>query len=373
MSPFILRKYFLALCFVYALAESCGRPVCSCYNQEDKPVPVGETNAMRYEPVVSDVSAIRGQILLKGADAMFGFHITTVRDSGLLFFRSKDDSLCLVSLLPPYSAKRLPLHPRMRRAAGYNVLIQHDSLHFVSLFEKKYFLFRFTAGFDALTVLDSVDLAGSLTNGYLCTKPEGQAMAFSFPYVYMPWGLNNTHNYTGPRAFLRVSLLTKKAEQAGEYPACYRCSDVYDIHCSLRQKRDGSLVYLFNAYDGLFSLSDGNSRQESFIRHACRFEDFDKSREQNLAYIRKRESNGERNVALLNIADRYMVAVKREYRESLKDSARYTLYIFDSAWQQKAAWHLSHPVFIPCIFEYGKGFVAFNDSMNKMYYYDLSE
>jgi hypothetical protein len=109
------------------------------------------------------------------------------------------------------------------------------------------------------------------------------------------------------------------------------------------------------------------------LEHDCKLQGFDESKEQNLAYVRKYVVNGEKNIRLFNVLSKYYVALKRLEKTDLNEKSKYSLFVFDSSFKQVYSETIKHPVFTPAIFDYKNGFVMFNDSLNKAYYYDFTK
>lgn len=364
----------LILGFSIICISSCNRSICNCYNDGTEKISSKSKDSILWKTTEIDTKPIRSLVKNLQADEVFGLYLYARQNGDYYFtFLSSADSIVFINLAKQESFDAVSYKENIKQGNSCNILFENDTLHFVDLGSKKYFRYALANDF-LLTKIDSVDLTPSLTDCYLMTRPNAQALAYSYPCIYIPYGHNKKASFIDSKAFLRVDVRTKKIEKIADFPDCFRCSYIYDAHSSIRANRDGSIVYLFNKFDKLFSLRPGEKKSTTYnLDHLCAFEAFDKKKEQNLAYVRKYLDNEEKNLSLFNVLNKYTVVVKRNAKKLLADKNTYSMYVFDSVFNQVATKQIEHPVFSPCIYEYKNGILIFNDSLNKAYYYDFKK
>ena len=365
----------IRICFILAifLFFEC-KPPCDCYTNKHlstadnkilRPWKISEINTEQIFQILHE----------KKSDDIFGYHLVANKLGYRFVFLNKFGQLEVFDFQNLNNHWVIPFKNIVRPAEYYNSLFSNDTFHYVDLWGKKYFEYKVERD-SSFSLIDSIDLSKiqGFEHYYISTNLGTQSLAYKYPYILVPYGHNTKKNFIDTWAYLKINLQTKKVAKVIRYPECYQCSNIYDQNSTTVFNADGSIICLFDQFDELHYLSTEEKRDTVFqLYHTCSFVAFDKSKEQNLAYIRKYLENGEKNIKVLNVNDIYHVVIKRNFKKELTDKSTYSIFVFDSQFKQVYSENIFHPVFTPTIFEYKKGFLIFNDSLNKAYYYDFEK
>ena len=365
----------IRICFVLTifLSFEC-KPHCDCYADQNLSAP---DNKIIRPWKISEINTEQiFQILQKKKpDDIFGYHLVDDRLGYRFVFLNQFGQLDVFDFENLNNHWIIPFKNKVRPAEYYNSLFNKDTFHYVDLWGKKYFEYKIEKD-STFSLIDSLDFSKiqGFKNYYISTNLGAQSLSYKYPYILVPYGHNKKKNFIDTWAYLKINLKTKKVEKVIKYPECYQCSNIYDQNSTTVFNTDGSIICLFDQFDGLNYLSDDGKRDTiSQLYHNCSYVAFDKSKEQNLAYVRKYLENGEKNIKLLIVNDIYHIVIKRNYKKELSDKSTYSIFVFDSRLNQIYSENIIHPVFTPAIFEYKKGFLIFNDSLSKAYYYDFEK
>lgn len=369
-------NHFRTLLFpvLLALILTACKSACDCYADKG----IGEKkNSMEQPWVVREINTegLAALVTKKKYNELFGFHLFKKGQDYLFAFISAEDSLIIYDLANKKKIAEVGFKRIIKGRSYYNALFVNDTLYFADTWQKRYYRFIMQHDWEP-RLLDSADIKGyeNAENCELYPHLWGHGLTYRFPHLLIHYGTVNKKNYVDTKAYLKINTVNKSIEKAVDYPDCYRCSFVYDNGGSVIFSDDGSIVCLFNQYDQLYLSGDEKTDRKSFsLIHKCGYWTFDKNSEQNLAYVRKYEANGERNMNLFNIADSFYVALKHNSKPDINSKNQTSIFVFDSSFNQIYSTVISHSLFMPAIFNYKEGLLFFNDSVSRAYYYDFKE
>lgn len=367
--------FFCAIIFFYGCKKKC-----DCYNIDNKTASNKSIIERPWQLTEIHTDSLSKLVYNNKYNGRFGLHL--FRKDGTYFFAflSKSGKLTQFDFDSNKVKKSIDVSNTLSVKDFYSALFINDTLYFINTsfikgsenFYRKYIL----KDDGSVNLQDSLNISGELNckNCDVYSKPLGQGMAYQYPYLILRYGNSKTKNFIDSKVFLKINLEQKSIQRIVDYPDCYRCSFIYDRDVSVIFNNNGLIISLFNQYDKLFLFEPGANKSKSFsFGHDCKLRTFDESKEMNLAYVRKYLENGERNITLLNISNKYYVALKRLAKNSLAEKSSYSLFVFDSSFKQVYSEVIQHPVFTPGIFNYKNGFLMFNDSLSKAYYYDFKK
>jgi hypothetical protein len=367
-------NHFRTLLFpvLFALILTACKSACDCYADKG----IGEKkNSVEQPWVVREINTegLAALVMEKKYNDLFGFHLFKKEQDYLFAFVSAEDSLIIYDLANKKKIGETGFQEIIKGRSYYNALFVSDTLYLVDTWQKRYYRFILQHDWEPV-LLDSADINGyeNAQNCELYPHLWGHGLTYRYPDLLIHYGAVNKKNYIDTKAYLKINTVNKSILKIIDYPACYHCSFVYDNGSSVIFRDNGSVACLFNQYDQLYLWGSEETAGKSFsLIHKCGYWTFKKNAEQNLAYVRKYEANGERNMNLFNISDRYYTALKHNAKPDINSKNQTSVFVFDSSFNQVYSTIISHPLFMPAIFNYKDGLLFFNDSLSKAYYYDF--
>jgi hypothetical protein len=208
---------------------------------------------------------------------------------------------------------------------------------------------------------------------YVMFNPGAPAFALSYPHVFIRYGLRKGKNYIDTTAYLSYDLASNTYKKIIRYPSCFSDCAFYDYNSNI-DVSNGSVYCLFKWHDAIYKYdASGTLAAEGLIAHECRFEPFDKSNEKNLAYVRKYLETSENNNKLLANGQGYVFVSKQLEKEDLKSPEVNEFFVFNAQLQQVRSFKSPVPVYPYAFFKYSAGFMYFNDSLTKAFYYEMEK
>jgi hypothetical protein len=196
---------------------------------------------------------------------------------------------------------------------------------------------------------------------------------FRYPQLLIPYGHLKKPGYIDSTSLLLLDLLSNSARKIAKFPRYFKGCNMRDYNSST-VLTNNAIYCIFNKYDSVYQYSLSNDLLAAGkINHHCELRSFDKSKEQDLAYIRKFSILEESNQQLLADSSNNLYIIKKYRSDSLKSPMRFGFYVFDTHFNQVYSSDLPAGVTATVAFNYGNGFMVFNDSLTKAYTYALEQ
>ncbi len=363
----IIVLFFVALSFI-----ECKSPACNCYAQKSDKEFINEGDSIFH---IHEISRQKLAIPVKSS-VFFGAQLAFLDDQYYVVILTETKDLKFIGLGNNDTVKTIsvkgkwPVHYNRR----FSAFFLKDTLHVVDISRAMYYQCKlsFTEG---LTISDSINIRPLLKNKnrFIAVKAMGKGINYNFPYLYLPYIRLGKKNSIEKNAILRVDCINKTAETIVSYPDCYHCSGIYERNLSLVTTYDASTVVVFDKDDELRKNNkEGELIQKAELVHSCKMIPFDMKKVKNLAYVNRELVLGEKNIALLNIQDKFFAVVKRYLKKSYDEKDKFGLYIFDNDLRQVYAGEINHSLSASAIWEYKNGFLLFSSNLSAVYYYEFN-
>lgn len=367
----MVRQIGFFLVFIALLLHVSCKGKCDCYSNANR---IGQTKE-RVLPWFTNKINMEGFLaLLKRVrhSEIFGFHTIPQNGSEAIAFLSADSRLFSVDIASGKVLDSLDLKSILPQSDYYGVLIQKDTIHLLN--QNRSIYYRYKMDFKQPPFLiDSFNLGSR--NGFdncvinlLIGRP---AITYKWPFAWVQYSNLKKDNGLDDNAYIKINFLEKTIDKIIAYPECYKCCYQYLATSSLIVSPRGETITLFDYYDKLFVDLENGKRKGIFeLTHDCRMRKYDESKSENLAYTRRYLENEEANTALFLLKNENLVAVKRNYKQSLSDPSTYSIFLFDSGYKLLFAKSIDHDLaVVPIIVPYKNGLLMVNKNYNQGYYY----
>lgn len=357
---------------LFLISFGC-KPNCDCYTKK---------SVSKFQNLISmpwQVKQVRIDSLAKliedeKYDPVFGYHFENKKEEYKFYFLSKEKELIEFDISRSSEKRRVSVKNIFPFNGYYTVLIRNDTIHYLSQHNSTYYQYKVNSG-SSIQVIDSFDLRKNVKfkNCTINLLVGRLGLVYKWPFIWVQYGHLRKRNFIDSKAYFKINMIDKSLEKVIDYPSCYHCSYQYLPTSSLTILADNSAVCLFDHYDQIFvNPSNGAINESINLIHRCEMETYNKEKKHDLAYTRKYLENAEANIGLLNISDRYLVAIKREKKESLSNKPVHSIFVFDMNYRQIYSEEIPYSLGrSPVFFNSENGIVLFNDSLNKAYFYDF--
>lgn len=252
-----------------------------------------------------------------------------------------------------------------------------NSLYLVDQRNNKYWCFTFDNHLKIKSI-DSLNLNSifNFRNYFLGFNANPQRFTFQFPYLFLRYGTNNSRNYfIDEFAFLKINIQTKKVEKIIKYPECFYSGNTYMNDGYIATDNENNYYALFNLHDTLMKF-DAYNRTKTTSKiinpYHSTFIEFDKSKNENLAYTRKFQLLNEENTHFFMIKNKYLISIKRLKKIAIKDTNQFVYFLYNKNLKQLFSDTLS-TISASYIIPNSKGFLVRDYSFKTGTYYEFDE
>ncbi|MBN8673160.1 MAG: hypothetical protein J0L56_03435 [Chitinophagales bacterium] len=365
---FRIMGFFLVF-MALLLDVSCKRK-CDCYSNVDRVVQKKE-GALPWS--VHKINMEGFLTLLKRVrhNEMFGFHTIPLNGSEAIVFLSADSRLFSIDIASGKVLDSLNLISILPQNDYYGVLIQKDTIHLLNQNRSIYYKYKMRFK-ESTFLIDSFNLGNrkefdNCVTNLLIGRP---AITYKWPFAWVQYSNLKKNNGLDNNAYIKINFLKKTIDKIIAYPECYKCCYQYLATSSLVVSPNGETITLFDYYDKLFVDLDGKRKGIFELTHDCRMRKYEESKSENLAYTRRYLENEEVNMGLFLLQNENLVAVKRNYKQSLSDLPTYSIFLFDSGHKLLFEKNIDHDLAgVPIIVPYKNGLLMINKKYNQGYYY----
>jgi hypothetical protein len=370
LSKASLNRYYLIMAIV-SCAFLAGCYNCDCYNKKKYTSDISWVSNSKLDVEEIETPHLGKIINSSRPNAFYGFHLLKKADNYFLMYVSGKSSLTLSHLRDTSIKYRLDL-------TSYFGSEQYPALSFLN---DTICIFQPTSGMlSVLFISDSYGLTKLQTyhlnlpskkrgDFYVMHNPGSTVLSLQYPFLLMAYGSRLQKNYIDSTAYLMYNLQSGKYRKMVNYPTCYKHCGVYNYQSHIATYSN-KIYCVFEKHDDIYQFaSDGNLMNTGEILHDCKLEEFDVSRKQDLAYVRKHQMTGESNVRMLADSNENLLIVKFLKSESLSSPRQYEGYIFDKHLNYLTPVRFHETIYPDAIMSYSDGFLAFSEDFNKAYYY----
>ncbi len=165
----------------------------------------------------------------------------------------------------------------------------------------------------------------------------------------------------------------KTFQKIGFYPKEFFKKKKYYTGTIFDTDTAGSIYFTYDLNDSIFRIDkQGKILSRGRLHPNSNFIDFDWSKEENLAYVRKYSSNTELNLYLKVISNERVLIIKQLSNKNILQKAKYKYFLLDSNLRIINADTIRRDVYPRLAYEYKKGFILLSDSLNKAFYYEIN-
>jgi hypothetical protein len=362
--------YLLFVCFIFF----------SCTAKQERPseIKVKFLSVLSAElPVKDEFSTERLKLAFKQNGFFMNFYhgVNTLYKNDYFIFCDRTDSLIFFDLNSKALLRR-PLRPNLYPhrdfllsvIKGNELVVLHADTKELSIYQIDSSLnIKFSKKYNVGNFLKKSEMinCGAQTTNF----------DFQFPTLYLNYYKGKSLNYIDKYSVLFFSVLDSNhtRSHAISYPENYHIERVYNSAPLFTLINDTTLAYCFMGSDkiGVFNTISGISTVND-IEHECKFVKFDKSKEQNLAYVQKYSETNEGNKRLLPGSNGEILVFKQLQKSRRSDSTKLQCFIFDQGLLTQKKIDFKYAVCPLLIFAFKKGFLLFSESIEKAYYYEVN-
>lgn len=358
------------LTLISFLCFSCNSP-CDCYS-ENEFIHSKNKETLKFKISEINTDSLGAAVSMEKVNPLFTFHNDASDNNNFYFLSKKSNNIFSYNLENKNLQSIVSAKSIIGKNKLYSILLQGDTLHFLDVSKKKYLkcdiINQIPIPIDSINFSDFEGFKNYNIN-IMAGKP---GLVYEWPYLWLQYGHWKKYNYIDSKAYLRINLNTKEFVKALDYPTCFHCCYQYLPTSSMVLIGNKRTACLFDYYDKIFiSSAPYQYYDTSFLmNHECKMVNFNKKEENNLGYVRKYLENAETNLQLAFTND-MLIALKRNGKDKLTDKPTFSIFVFDEflneIFNQKLPFSLPE---YPSIVSYKKGFLLFNESFKKAYYYE---
>jgi hypothetical protein len=365
-----MRYLSLALFFFLSMLFGCSSK-CTC-NEVSNNKSYRDTLPNLFKIDTQAIQVSKSIPKTKRPNFSFGFTIYNKKDVLYLTYVSLDGQLVFTNL---YDSNQVFLSPFPLRATKKDFVMMRilgDTLHLINSKDTSYFKFVIKDDF-------STDLVQKINLNSIVQEENwfvhfnnigGKQFDYCYPYLVVPYGKRNGTNLYDDNACMLFDIKAKRVKKLLPFPECYNS-------CYLHNE-NVSVVVDTNKVLGLFSyfdlFSEVNIQSNAISQHELpwgeKFAEYDRNEIRNLAYVRKYEALNELNVNLFLLKDKSVIVVQRLSKKKISDPFQYRYFHFDLKSQPVSFGMLPESILNGLTIPYKSGFIVFNDSLSKSYYYE---
>lgn len=318
---------------------------------------------------------IRDFLQAHAVNIFYGLHLLNKGSNTFLLCIGRGDSLHLVSLEQAGAVHSRALNNLTALEQYSCVSVSGDTVCLFNPQQAKLSLVSIADDYSIKSLGSfTVDMRKIAPDAYVMSNPGFPALSLQYPYVYLRYGLRSAKKYIDSTAYVKYNINTGSYDKIIRYPSCFNNCSVYDYNSNIAVTNKG--VYcLFKWHDDVLAYQPGGTlpAAEKRLQHDCRLKPFDMSRQSNLAYVRKYVATSESNNQLLADRSNNIFISKQLQREDLQSPLVNEFFVFDKDLRQINNFKSPAPVYPYAFFNYQQGFLFFNDSLSKAFYYEMEK
>ncbi len=369
--PYLTKKYFyrltvllLPLFFAFCATKEKTKIVTK------PPIVFTETSKQSVE---LDTKFIADEVSAYGKSIPFYCGIEILYGDEYFIYLDNTDSLTFIQLKGK-SVKKVYIGNITRKMGeDYVSRIAGNQLLLLNR-ERKYFIAYNISQDFIITLQKSVNLNkfNKINAVRFTTHPDATRFILKDSLLFINYGILKTKNYIDKEAIvyfnLNDSLLTPRF--IIEYPIAFHNDEIRNQELLFNMVNDSCLAFGYMQHDavGIYNMMS-NSITQTQISHDCKFLNFDEEKHGNLGYTWKYLLINEGNYNLFINSLQQLYLLKRLGKAQKKDTTVMECYVFDTKLNPIHSFKLNQTVCPSYIYKYQQGFLAFNDSLNKAYYY----
>jgi hypothetical protein len=320
-----------------------------------------------------DTKYIADKVSLHGKSIPFYCGIETLYGDEYFIYLDDADSLTFIQLKDKSVKKAYIGNITRKMGEDYVSRITDNQLLLLNR-EKKYFVaYKISQDF-AITLQKSVNLNkfNKIDAVRFTTHPDATRFILKDSSLFINYGILKTKNYIDKKAIVHFNLNDSSLTPRFiiDYPITFHKVEIRNQELLFNMVNDSCLAFGYMQHDavGLYNVKS-NSIIQTQINHNCRFLDFDEGKHGNLGYTWKYLLTNEKNFTLFSDTLQHIYLLKKLGKAQKKDITLMECYVFDKQLNPVYSFKLNQTVCQAYIYKYRQGFLAFNDSLNKAYYY----
>jgi hypothetical protein len=259
-------------------------------------------------------------------------------------------------------------------AGNGNTYLTHfsgDTIHVVDIQLKKYSQLKVSDDFRVIET-NSVYLKNVIKSSkvYLYANIYGNQLAFKHPYLAIPYGVTNKKNLVDSTAILLFDVNTNKVKNIIKFPSCFKCKYFYTEY--VQPQLYGENIYaLFSFYNGFvsYNLTDESTKWK-ILPNSVGYNQFDKKKSQNLAYVRNYLSTTEQNVFGGAVSDNRYIIIKKRETDNIQNGPSYIIYSYKTD-SITCINDLRKDLLPGMSFKFKNGIIIPNKNFSELFYYEF--
>jgi hypothetical protein len=242
--------------------------------------------------------------------------------------------------------------------------------------EKKYF-YEYSIDENFILALQkeyNLNTTGKLNKVRFLTYPDATRFISSNSSLFINYAKGNEKNFIDKHAIVYFDLTDPALEPKFiiNYPENYHKERIENKELLFDMLNDSCLAFGYMQHDEVGTYNIRNSTTTtSQISHNCKFLLFDEQKTENLGYVAKYLLTNEGNYKLFSDSLQRIYLFKKLGKAQKKDTTVMECYVFDNQLKPVTSFKIDQTVCQAYIYKYRQGFLAFNDSLNKAYYYEF--
>lgn len=352
----------------WVILSSCNTAECQIA-EVASPLPVARQTATLTEQKIV-TKHINSFIKKQSPNALGGFHLVKKQDRAYFAFITNDAKLELLDLTDTSAHHSINIGHLLGGEKFASLYISNDTVCILRPAARTISISKVKDDFTlSKTTTYPLNLSHESAGFYFMSNPGFRNLTLLYPYVIFPYGNSRKKNNIEPTAYISYNLQTNDYRKIISYPECYQNCAVPGTQSMLAVNHH-SIVCIFRNHESVNSYDlKGALVKHSAITHACRFEEFDKSKETDLSYVRKYQLLSENNTQVLTDSRGHLLILKRLKGDSMDQAASYETFILNDQLEQTGTVKIQHSIYPYASFEYGKGFLIFGERLENAYYY----
>lgn len=366
----VIKKYRLKaipvqLVLLTVFLLGCNRP-CDCYDKSKKSIVTERRVSIKQREL--NTSHIKSSLIVDSCNPVLGYHVAKVEKQVFFVFYSNRGNLVFVDLTDSSKKRLIPIKG-VNSMCG--ISISNDTLAILNYKSKRIAIFQITKDF-TLNEISVIELGKEeqLSKLYLMVVPGRHLFKLHSPWLLVPFGNSTENNYIEQNSYLAINIITQQKNKILPFPNCYNRCYIRDTKSSI-DFYHGNVFCIYNRFDSVYkyNLTKRNYHQ-AIIQHHCKFFDFDKTKKEDLAYIRTVDAINEVNLNLC-ISDGGIIGiVKKKGRLDFRDEVKLELHYFTANLDYVG--YSDVPVFAHpyAFFSLGNEFLLFSEAFAKIIFYE---
>jgi hypothetical protein len=323
-----------------------------------------------------DTKFIADEVDKFGKSISFFCGIENLYGKEYFIYLDNADSLTFIHLQSKRVIKKFLGNITSKMGEYYLSRISGNKLHLLSR-ENKYF-YEFVIDENFIPILKkeyNLNVTGKLDRIRFLTYPEATRFLLTNSSLYINYAKGNQKNLIDKNAILYFNLSDTALDPKFivDYPVNYHKDRIENKELLFEILNDSCLAFAYMQHDniGIYDVINNTSRISNII-HDCKFLTFDENKNKNLGYVAKYLLTNEGNYKLFCDSLKLIYLFKKLGKSYKKESTKIECYVFDINLNPFKFFKLNQNVCQSYIYKFQSGFLAFNDSLKKAFYYEFN-